>query len=99
MCRCSNAFTNRLAVAILRLPNGLDYSEIDQDVNPAFKSFSGLMTQSSIITLDSFNGTGELTVLRAPHLDLMHVDSNLNLAGMASAHSTITEPQTREFIH
>lgn len=54
------------------------------------------MTQSSMITLDSFNGTGELTVLRTPHIELMHVDSNLNLSGMASAQSTITEPQTRE---
>lgn len=95
--RISNAFTNRLDVAILRLPNGLDYSEINQNVNPIFKPFNGLMSQSSVITLDSFNGsvnnTGELTILRAPHLQLMHVDSNLNLAEMASSQSTITEPQ------
>lgn len=97
MC-CSNAFTNRLAVAILRLPNGLDYSEINQNVNPTFKPFNGLMSQTSVLTLDSFTGesvcnTGDITVLKSPHLQLMHIDSNLNLAGMVSAQSTITEPQ------
>lgn len=61
------------------------------------------MSQSSVITLDSFSSdsicnTNEITVLKSPHLQLMHVDSNLNLAGMVSAQSTITEPQPRELL-
>ncbi|XP_045501318.1 bumetanide-sensitive sodium-(potassium)-chloride cotransporter isoform X2 [Colias croceus] len=57
------AFENRLAVAILRVPGGLDYGTVTEEA-PA----SGLTGTSS---------TGELRVRRGPHI--MHADSDLDI--------------------
>lgn len=87
----SKAFTFRMAVAILRLPKGQDYSHLNLEVvNPAF-STNGLLTRndSAISNLGQSpeHITGDLKASQ-----LMHADSNLNLAGMISSHSTITAP-------
>lgn len=84
-----------MAVAILRLPKGLDYSHLNIEVSAAFASNGNLTTHSSTSNLgqSSEHATGDLKAADASQL--MHADSNLNLAGMISSNSTITVPQPR----
>ncbi|KAJ2938440.1 hypothetical protein O0L34_g12880 [Tuta absoluta] len=63
------AFENRLAVAIVRVQGGLDYSMVVAEEPPA----SGLTATSS--------GSGELRV-RSPHI--MHADSDLDIRSLDS---------------
>ena len=76
---CSYAFTNRLAVAILRMPNGLDFSlDVGVDTTPpngltSPSSFNGISTtklRKELLQSQSQNG-GASTI--------MHADSYLNI--------------------
>lgn len=85
-----------MALAILRLPDGLDYSHLNMEVhNAAFNLNDECMTRNSSssnlgLSASSEHSTGELKAAS----QLMHADSNLNLAGMSSVQSTIhTNPQ------
>lgn len=87
-----------MAVAILRMPAGLDYSHLNIEVhNAAFSMLDESLTRSSSssnfgLSTSSAQATGDLKAAS----QLMHADSNLNLAGMTSTHSTITtSPQPR----
>lgn len=84
-----------MAVAILRLPKGLDYSHLNIEVSASFALNGNLTTHSSTSNLgqSSEHATGDLKAADASQL--MHADSNLNLAGMISSNSTITVPQPR----
>lgn len=62
------AFENRLAVAIVRVPGGLDYSAVCAEEN--------LAPGSSTLTATS-SGTGDLRVRRDPLI--MHADSDLDI--------------------
>lgn len=96
----SYAFSSRMAVAILRLPNGLDFSHLHLDIAPVPQT-NGITTSSS-----SASNLGQLEnnigsslrkeVLRpintgASHI--MHADSYLNISGLSSSSSTINVPQ------
>ncbi|KAF5270453.1 hypothetical protein FQR65_LT17843 [Abscondita terminalis] len=83
------AFENRLAVAILRMQEGLDYSRImeEDDTN---------VVPSADVTLNQHPSTGMFNNILRP---MMHADSNLNIAHLAvtdsvvsSAYPTITTP-------
>lgn len=88
-CCCSYAFSNRLAVAILRLPNGLDLSiDVDVDTTPP----NGLSTPSNSYTnfnhLENGLSSGNLRkdLLQSaqnqnggPAATIMHADSYLNI--------------------
>lgn len=77
----SYAFSNRLAVAILRLPNGLDLSlDVEVDTTPP----NGLTTPSSSFT--NFNNmdnnravTKSLQSQSQNGASIMHADSYLNI--------------------
>lgn len=81
-----------MALAILRMPKGMDYSylnlEIDNDL-----TINGL-DSPTIASHSSLAATGDLTL--SGNRNLMHADSNLNLAGMASSQTTLTTPQPRK---
>lgn len=86
-----------MAVGILRLPKGLDYSHLNIEViNQQTYASNGTLTRNSSIS----NLGGELATneLKAAS-QLMHADSNLNLAGINSTNSTITglPPSPRMF--
>lgn len=89
----SNALNDRMALAILRMPKGMDYSYLNLEVNHDNGFDSPTINQSNT----SLAGTGDLILTSNRHL--MHADSNLNLAGMASSQSTITTPQPRKIVH
>lgn len=87
---CSYAFSNRLSVAILRLPNGLDLSiDVDVDTTPP----NGLSTPSNSYTnfnhLENGISSGNLRkdLLQSaqnqngggPAATIMHADSYLNI--------------------
>ncbi len=78
-----------MALAILRMPKGMDYSYLNLEVNNDL-TFNGL---DSPTNNQSHAATGELIL--SPNRNLMHADSNLNLAGMASSQTTLTTPQPR----
>lgn len=90
---CSNAFDNRVALAILRMPKGMDYSYLNLEVNNDL-TFNGLDSPTINQSHLSLPATGDLIL--SGNRNLMHADSNLNLAGMASAQTTITTPQPRK---
>lgn len=76
-------------MAILRLPNGLDYSFILPEYIPAapYKNIATSYDNPIAISTDNLS-------LKPPKL--MHVDSNLNLAGMDQSNSngnSYTTPQ------
>lgn len=88
----SNAFANRMALAILRMPKGMDYSYLNLEVNNDL-TFSGLDSPTINQSQASLPATGDLLV--NSNRILMHADSNLNLSGMASSQTTLTTPQPR----
>lgn len=84
----SNAFECRMAVAILSLPSGVDFS----DFFPQYKSPGLSHSQSMNFSLG--RSTDDLTL---KPMKIMHVDSNLNLEGMGSSNSnSIVIPQQGE---
>lgn len=78
-----------MALAILRMPKGMDYSYLSLEVDNDSMD-SPTLNQSN----SSLPATGDLTI--SGNRNLMHADSNLNLAGMASSQTTITTPQPRK---
>lgn len=82
-----------MALAILRMPKGLDYSYLNLEVNNDL-TYNGLDTPIIDQSNSSLPATGDLILSGNPNL--MHADSNLNLAGMNSAQNTLTTPQPRK---
>lgn len=85
----SNAFSQRMGVALLRLPNGLDFSELSPEVTIPPHSLSHMNTANA----QGF--TNELMPAANAASELLHIDSNLNLASMdsPSPNSSYTMPQ------
>ncbi|KAG5681039.1 hypothetical protein PVAND_010505 [Polypedilum vanderplanki] len=77
------AFECRMAVAILSLPSGIDFSQYV----PEYKEQTPAVHFASEITSsrDEF---------ASKTLKMMHIDSNLNLEGMVSSTTSITTPQS-----
>jgi solute carrier family 12 (sodium/potassium/chloride transporter), member 2 len=79
----SNAFDQRMSVAILRLPNGIDYSHIIPEF--CMDSSAGALSPSNSTGNLAVYNTGGLTVGNTPPIirpKLLHADSNLNIASM-----------------
>lgn len=78
-----------MGVALLRLPNGLDFSELSPEVTIPPSSLSHLNTANA----QGF--TNELMPAANAASELLHIDSNLNLASMdsPSPNSSYTMPQ------
>ena len=73
-----------MSVAILSLPNGVDFSELC----PQYKA-TGLSHSQSNFSLAQSSDDLSLKPMK-----IMHVDSNLNLEGLGSSNSnSITIPQ------
>lgn len=85
-----------MALAILRMPNGMDYSYLNLEVNNDLTQ-NGLDSPTINQSNSSLAATGDLLVSSNRHL--MHADSNLNLAGMTSSTNTITIPQPGKKFH
>lgn len=85
----SNSFDCRMAVAILSLPTGIDFS----DYFPQYKSSdSNGMSKSQSMNFCLDKSVDDLSL--KPIQKMMHIDSNLNLEGMTSSNSnSITIPQ------
>uniref|UniRef100_A0A1I8P469 Bumetanide-sensitive sodium-(Potassium)-chloride cotransporter n=1 Tax=Stomoxys calcitrans TaxID=35570 RepID=A0A1I8P469_STOCA len=82
------SFSLRMGVAILRLPSGLDFSELNPEITDGGSNGLG--------HIHTANAKGFSNLLVPPSTaasDLLHVDSNLNLAGMDSTYSSFTIPQ------
>jgi len=76
-----------MGVALLRLPNGLDFSELSSEVTlPA----NGM---GHMHTANAHGFTNELMPAANAASELLHIDSNLNLASMDSPNSSFTMPQ------
>ncbi|TMW51827.1 hypothetical protein DOY81_003072 [Sarcophaga bullata] len=82
------AFSLRMGVALLRLPDGLDFSELNPEI-----SYAGSNGLGHINTANAKGFTNLLAPQGNTASDLLHVDSNLNLAGLDSANSSYTVPQ------
>ncbi|XP_037815432.1 bumetanide-sensitive sodium-(potassium)-chloride cotransporter [Lucilia sericata] len=82
------SFSLRMGVAILRLPDGLDFSELNPEI-----SYSGSNGLGHINTANAKGFTNLLVPQGNAASELLHVDSNLNLAAMDSANSSLTVPQ------
>lgn len=89
-----NAFDNRLAVAILRLPNGLDYSHLNTEVHINMADIPEVLTPSNTGSINNLNTVhGSIDVLNSvthPARRFMHTDSNLNSDMLHSALRTRT---------
>ncbi|XP_058984572.1 bumetanide-sensitive sodium-(potassium)-chloride cotransporter [Musca domestica] len=82
------SFSLRMGVAILRLPTGINFSELNSEI--IYGGSNGLGH------INTANAKGFTNLLMPPSntaSELLHVDSNLNLAGMDSAQSSYTMPQ------
>lgn len=76
-----------MGVALLRLPNGLDFSELNSEVTmPA-------VGMGHMHTANAQGFTNELMPAANAASELLHIDSNLNLASMDSPNSSFTVPQ------
>ncbi|KAH8407263.1 hypothetical protein KR222_011792 [Zaprionus bogoriensis] len=84
-----NAFSQRMGVALLRLPNGLDFSELSPEVTIPPNSLGHMNTANA----QGF--TNELMPAANAASELLHIDSNLNLASMdsPSPNASFTMPQ------
>lgn len=82
------AFSLRMGVALLRLPDGLDFSELNPEI-----SYAGSNGLGHINTANAKGFTNLLAPQGNAASELLHVDSNLNLAGLDSANSSYTVPQ------
>lgn len=83
-----NAFDNRMAVAILRLQNGLDYSDLNTQINQV-NGIDNPMFQHSSST-NSLNVSSDPLGAIKPK-PLMHADSNLNI-NITGSHTSINIP-------
>lgn len=83
-----NAFDNRMALAILRLPNGLDYSNLNTQINQV----SGIDNPTFQLSnsTNSLNISGDPLGVSKPK-PLMHADSNLNI-DITGSHTSINIP-------
>lgn len=76
-----------MAVAILRLPTGIDFSEY----SPQYKNNGQVLGHTNFAVEHSNN---DLAHLGVKQIKLMHVDSNLNLEGLGSSNNnSIVIPQ------
>lgn len=82
-----NAFDNRMAVAILRLQNGLDYSDLNTQINQMGIDNPNFLLSNST---NSLNISGDPANMIKPK-PLMHADSNLNI-DISSSHTSINIP-------
>lgn len=92
----SNAFDNRMSVAITRLPTGMDFSYLEVQLNPS-AIINGIHAIPNTIALNQHNSavsTGDISVFTQQKF--MHCDSNLNLNAMHSNGNTLTIPQLRK---
>lgn len=98
-----------MAVAILRLPKGLDYSHLSLEVS-TFSQINGGLTSSSSVSnitqLDTGNATASLKHkngnTNGNDTTIMPADSYLNLTTLAAANGangTNGNGQTRKFLH
>ncbi|CAD6995861.1 unnamed protein product [Ceratitis capitata] len=74
-----NAFSQRMGVVILRLPNGLEFSEL----NPEIPS-----NGRHVHNANELGYTNALVPSANAASELLHVDSNLNLAGIDNTNSS-----------
>lgn len=89
-----------MAVAILRLPNGLDFSHLNLDIASTPQP-NGITTSSSSASnlgqLEHNSGTnlrkGVFRPLNTGASNIMHADSYLNISGLSNSSSTINVPQ------
>lgn len=100
---CSYAFSNRLAVAILRLPNGLDLSiDVEMETTPP----NGLSTPSNsftnFINLENGISSGNLRkdLLQSQNQNetaatIMHADSYLNIYKIPPTNGSGTNGKSR----
>ncbi|KAF2899446.1 hypothetical protein ILUMI_06729 [Ignelater luminosus] len=77
------AFENRLSVAILRLPEGLDYSRIIEEEDHGAIS-------SADLTLSQPPSRAEHCLHTSPSTHMMHADSNLNIAHLGVSESIVS---------
>ncbi|XP_055375446.1 bumetanide-sensitive sodium-(potassium)-chloride cotransporter [Condylostylus longicornis] len=87
-----HAFSLRMAVAILRLPNGIDFSDLQQYIEPKISYPNGAFTNPAFSDSIENVSAPALNVPRTS--EIFHVDSNLNIAGMISSSSTISNNQS-----
>uniref|UniRef100_A0A1A9X1V7 Bumetanide-sensitive sodium-(Potassium)-chloride cotransporter n=1 Tax=Glossina brevipalpis TaxID=37001 RepID=A0A1A9X1V7_9MUSC len=84
-----NAFSLRMGVALLHLPTGIDFSDLNPEISYA-------SIDNGLSHINTPNAKGFANLLMPPSnaaADLLHVDSNLNLAALDSPNSTSTIPQ------
>jgi hypothetical protein len=75
----SDAFENRMAVAILRLPDGLDYSKLTDDAEPHAYDNGGFSPTSSSQYLTGGDQSG-----------FLRVDSNVSIAQLGNHPSDVS---------
>lgn len=88
-----------MAVAILRLPNGIDFSHLNLDIAPVTPA-NGLPTSNSSASnlgqLEHHSGNnlrkGVFRTLPTGAANIMHADSYLNITGLSNSSSTINVP-------
>lgn len=88
---CSHAFSSRLAVAILRMPKGLDYSHLNIGVSPYSHTLGGMTTSSSMSNITQMEiGNNDANGKRKPNEEhtIMPADSYLNLTTLNNANGT-----------
>lgn len=88
-----NAFDNRMAVAILRLQNGLDYSDLNTQINQV----NGVDNPTFTNSTNSLNVSSDpLGAIKAK--PLMHADSNLNI-NITGSHTSINIPVPQKLVN
>lgn len=87
----SYAFSSRLAVAILRMPKGLDYSHLNIGLDALSQNLGGMTTSSSISNITQLDtGNGDPTGKRKGREEptIMPADSYLNLTTLNAANGS-----------
>lgn len=84
-----DSFDCRMSLAILRLPNGLDFSHLTTEIVSEPSGIPPSTNSSSNLQMISTIDVGGLR----PPRKLMHVDSNLNLDSVNGSSSTLSNPQ------
>jgi len=93
-----------MAVAILRLPNGINFSYLNLDIQFSDTPPVGLSVNNSNAQLPTVMSSSNLSVydgmigdINVKSRKLMHADSNLNIEALGgnSNSNTITVPQPR----
>lgn len=78
-----------MAVAILSLPTGIDFSEY----SPQYKNIG--VSNTGHVNFAMERSHDDLTPMGMKPIKLMHVDSNLNLEGLDSNSNSYVIPQQR----